>query len=187
MVKFFDIYEQDKDKFHKNISDFKNIIKNTNFVNGKQVFAFEKNFAKFCNTKYAVGCTYKYLNGGPGSPAFIYANKQEQNSLKTPIRGWFSHSSPFDYSKKYEENNTMDRFKSGTPHIIQLSALEKGASLSKVANLWYKDKGKVTKNPLIKYLNMDEIPDQRLDFWDEKHFRKPYDGKLYNTGFFETS
>ncbi len=56
MVKFFDIYEQDKDKFHKNISDFKNIIKKTNFINGKQVFEFEKNFAKFCNTKYAVGC-----------------------------------------------------------------------------------------------------------------------------------
>jgi dTDP-4-amino-4,6-dideoxygalactose transaminase len=56
MVKFFDIYKQDKVKFHKNISDFKNIIKNTNFINGKQVFEFEKNFAKFCNTKYTVGC-----------------------------------------------------------------------------------------------------------------------------------
>ena len=56
MVKFFDIYEQDKVKFHKNINDFKNIIKKTNFINGKQVFDFEKSFAKFCNTKYAVGC-----------------------------------------------------------------------------------------------------------------------------------
>ena len=56
MVKFFDIYQQDKVKFHKNIKDIKNIIKNSNFVNGKQVFNFEKNFAKFCNTKYAIGC-----------------------------------------------------------------------------------------------------------------------------------
>lgn len=56
MVKFFDIYEQDKVNFHKNISDIKDIIKNTNFINGKHVFDFEKNFAKFCNTKYAVGC-----------------------------------------------------------------------------------------------------------------------------------
>ena len=56
MVKFFDIYEQDKLKFRKNIRDFKKIIKNTNFINGKQVYDFEKNFAKFCNTKYAVGC-----------------------------------------------------------------------------------------------------------------------------------
>ena len=56
MVKFFDIFKQDKDKFQNNISDFKNIIKNTNFINGKQVLEFEKNFAKFCTTKYAVGC-----------------------------------------------------------------------------------------------------------------------------------
>ena len=56
MVKFFNIYEQDKAKFHRNVSDFKNIVKNTNFINGKQVHEFEKNFAKFCNTKYAVGC-----------------------------------------------------------------------------------------------------------------------------------
>ena len=81
------------------------------------------------NTKYAVGCTYKYLNGGPGSPAFIYANKEEQNTLKTPIRGWFSHKSPFDFSNNYEESNTMNRFKSGSPHIIQLSALEKGLDI----------------------------------------------------------
>jgi dTDP-4-amino-4,6-dideoxygalactose transaminase len=56
MVKFFDIYEQDKVKFYKNIRDIKEIIKNTNFINGKNVLNFEKNFAKFCNTKYAVGC-----------------------------------------------------------------------------------------------------------------------------------
>ncbi len=56
MVKFLDIYQQDKVKFRKNIKDIKNIIKNTNFINGKNVFDFEKNFAKFCNTKYAVGC-----------------------------------------------------------------------------------------------------------------------------------
>ena len=56
MVKFFDIYEQDKLKFRKNIEDIKDIIKNTNFINGKNVFNFEKSFAKFCNTKYAVGC-----------------------------------------------------------------------------------------------------------------------------------
>ena len=56
MVKFLDIYQQDKVKFRKNIKDIKNIIKHTNFINGKNVFDFEKNFAKFCNTKYAVGC-----------------------------------------------------------------------------------------------------------------------------------
>ena len=81
------------------------------------------------NTKYAVGCTYKYLNGGPGSPAFIYVNEKDQNILKTPIRGWFSHNSPFDFSNNYEESNSMSRFKSGSPPIIQLSALEKGLDI----------------------------------------------------------
>jgi len=80
-------------------------------------------------TKYAVGCSYKYLNGGPGSPAFIYVNKKEQNTLNTPIRGWFSHNSPFDFSNNYEESTSMNRFKSGSPHIIQLSALEKGLDI----------------------------------------------------------
>ena len=81
------------------------------------------------NTKYAVGCTYKYLNGGPGSPAFIYTSQQKQNTLNTPIRGWFSHNSPFDFSDNYEESSSMNRFKSGSPHIIQLSALEKGLDI----------------------------------------------------------
>ncbi len=56
MIKFFNIYEQDKGQFHKNLSNFKNIVKKTNFINGKTVNQFEKSFAKFCNTKYAVGC-----------------------------------------------------------------------------------------------------------------------------------
>ena len=47
---------------------------------------------------YAVGCTYKYLNGGPGSPAFIYVRKSEISKLKSPIKGWFSHENPFDFS-----------------------------------------------------------------------------------------
>ena len=68
-----------------------------------------------------------------------------------------------------------------------LNALKKGDDVSKVPNLWYKQKGKCLKTPLVKYLNMDDIPDQRLHFWDDKHFRKPYDGKLYTTGFFEAS
>jgi radical SAM superfamily enzyme YgiQ (UPF0313 family) len=68
-----------------------------------------------------------------------------------------------------------------------LIALKKGKDVSKVPNLWYKDKDKAMKTKLTEYLNMDDIPNQRLEFWDDKHFKKPYDGKLYNTGFFEAS
>ena len=73
---------------------------------------------------YAVGCTYKYLNGGPGSPAFIYARNEKQIGLKSPIKGWFSHSNPFDFSKTYVQSESMNKFSSGTPHIISMSTLD---------------------------------------------------------------
>ena len=88
------------------------------------------------------------------------------------------------------ENPNIDYVVEGEGEVAfkeLLSTLEKGEPVNKVPNLWYKEKGEVKKTGIVKYLNMDEIPDQRLDFWDDKHFNKPYDGKLYNTGFFEAS
>ena len=79
---------------------------------------------------YAVGCTYKYLNGGPGSPAFIYVRKNKIKNLKTPIRGWFSHNKPFDFSNKYEESDSMNKFSNGTPHIISLSTLKSSLDIT---------------------------------------------------------
>ncbi len=73
---------------------------------------------------YAVGCTYKYLNGGPGSPAFIYVREQKLEKLKSPIRGWFSHDRPFEYSDEYNESNSIEKFSNGTPHILSLSTLK---------------------------------------------------------------
>ena len=73
---------------------------------------------------YAIGCTYKYLNGGPGSPAFIYVREQELRKLKSPIRGWFSHDKPFEYSNEYNESNSIEKFSNGTPHILSLSTLK---------------------------------------------------------------
>ncbi|MBJ34424.1 MAG: kynureninase [Flavobacteriaceae bacterium] len=73
---------------------------------------------------YAIGCTYKYLNGGPGSPAFIYVRECELKKLKSPIKGWFSHNKPFEYSNEYIESNTIEKFSNGTPHILSLSTLK---------------------------------------------------------------
>ena len=56
MIKFFDIYKQDKNIFKDNIEDIAEIIKKNQFINGKSVEVFEKNFSNFCNTKYAIGC-----------------------------------------------------------------------------------------------------------------------------------
>ena len=79
---------------------------------------------------YAIGCTYKYLNGGPGSPAFIYARNEKQIGLKSPIKGWFSHSNPFNFSKTYIQSESMSKFSSGTPHIISMSTLDSSLDIT---------------------------------------------------------
>ena len=79
---------------------------------------------------FAVGCTYKYLNGGPGSPAFIYVRKNQIKKLKSPIKGWFSHNKPFDFSEEYQESNSMEKFSNGTPHILSLSTLKSSLDIT---------------------------------------------------------
>ena len=79
---------------------------------------------------YAIGCTYKYLNGGPGSPAFIYVRESELKKLKSPIKGWFSHSKPFEYSNEYIESNSIEKFSNGTPHILSLSTLKSSLDIT---------------------------------------------------------
>lgn len=77
----------------------------------------------------AVGCTYKYLNGGPGSPAFLYVRKEIQKRVANPIQGWFGHSRPFDFSAGYVPPDTADKYAAGTPGILSLAAVETGVDL----------------------------------------------------------
>jgi len=72
----------------------------------------------------AVGCTYKYLNGGPGSPAFLYVKKELQELLINPIQGWFGEQDPFEFNLHYRESEGIRKFLTGTPPVISLSALE---------------------------------------------------------------
>jgi len=81
-------------------------------------------------TKAAVGCTYKYLNGGPGSPSFLYADPAIVSSLQSPIKGWFGHRNPFDFSPNYLPAEGVDQFKAGTPAILSLSAMEPGVDIT---------------------------------------------------------
>lgn len=74
----------------------------------------------------AVGCGYKYLNGGPGAPAFLYVCEQLQDSLHSPLSGWMGHSEPFAFARSYAPASDIRRFLTGTPSILALAALEAG-------------------------------------------------------------
>jgi kynureninase len=77
----------------------------------------------------AVGCTYKYLNGGPGAPAYMYVSHELQSELRQPIWGWLGRRDPFEMAPGYEAAEGMRGFLSGTPPVIALSAVDEGVRL----------------------------------------------------------
>lgn len=74
------------------------------------------------NCDLAVGCTYKYLNGGPGSPAFLFVRPALQNTLRQPIWGWFGQRNQFDMGPSYDPVDDVSRFTVGTPPVVALAA-----------------------------------------------------------------
>lgn len=77
----------------------------------------------------AVGCTYKYLNGGPGAPAYMYVRRGLQSELRQPIWGWLGRRDPFEMAPGYEVAPGMQGFLSGTPPILGLAAVDEGVRL----------------------------------------------------------
>jgi kynureninase len=77
----------------------------------------------------AVGCTYKYLNGGPGAPAFLYVRRELQEAARSPIWGWFGQRAPFAFDTRYEPAAGVARFLAGTPPILSLLAVEPALDL----------------------------------------------------------
>jgi kynureninase len=93
-----------------------------------------------CSVDFAVGCGYKYLNGGPGAPAFAFVAERHLNALTDdpfaqPLTGWFGHRAPFMFDPEYAPATSIDRFAVGTPSVVALAALEIGVETVLAAGL----------------------------------------------------
>lgn len=77
----------------------------------------------------AIGCTYKYLNGGPGAPAYLFVRQELQSRLRSPVWGWFGDAAPFEFELAYRPAEDMRRFQVGTPPVLSLLAIEPGIDL----------------------------------------------------------
>lgn len=77
-----------------------------------------------CQAEFAVGCTYKYLNAGPGAPAFIYVRPDLCDSVDPCLSGWLGHAEPFAFDKNYQPAPAIERMRVGTPPVLQMSALD---------------------------------------------------------------
>ncbi len=88
-----------------------------------------------CSADLAVGCGYKYLNGGPGAPAFAFVARHWHDAFQTPLSGWMGHAAPFDFDPLYRPAPGIARLQCGTPPILGLAALECGVETVAVAGV----------------------------------------------------
>lgn len=82
-----------------------------------------------CGVDFAVGCTYKYLNGGPGSPAFAFAAQRHQHDARHPLSGWHGHADPFAFRQEFEPAPGMSRFLVGSPPMLSYAPLESSVDI----------------------------------------------------------
>jgi kynureninase len=91
---------------------------------------------KACGADFAVGCGYKYLNGGPGAPAFVWVNPQHAERFWQPLAGWWGHAAPFEFTPDYQPAPGINRYLCGTQPILSMAALECGLDTLAAAQAW---------------------------------------------------
>ena len=113
-----------------------------------------------CEVDLAVGCGYKYLNGGPGAPAFLFVAQRLQATATTPLTGWFGHQRPFAFEEKYQASTGISQMLVGTPPILAMSALD--ASLDVMLQASMQDIREKSLRMSDAFLSLVEIwmPDQ---------------------------
>ncbi len=84
---------------------------------------------KGCNADFAVGCTYKYLNAGPGAPAFIYVAPRHIDTCQPALSGWLGHQAPFAFDLDYRPGTGIERMRVGTPSVLQMAALDSALNI----------------------------------------------------------
>lgn len=88
-----------------------------------------------CKADFAVGCTYKYLNGGPGAPAFIYVAPKWADAARPALSGWLGHQAPFAFDLDYRPGTGIERMRVGTPPVIQMAALSAAMDVWDMADM----------------------------------------------------
>ncbi|SHJ64862.1 Kynureninase [Shimia gijangensis] len=88
-----------------------------------------------CKADFAVGCTYKYFNGGPGAPAFIYVNPKHANTARPAMSGWLGHDAPFAFEQSYRPHTGIERMRVGTPPVLALTALSSALDVWDMTNM----------------------------------------------------
>jgi kynureninase len=78
---------------------------------------------------FAVGCSYKYLNGGPGAPAFVFAAKRHHGAMRQPLSGWWGHARPFGFEPSFEADRGIRKFLCGTQPILSFRAMKAGLEM----------------------------------------------------------